>query len=252
MRLIVSGGGAKMLPTLGFLAARPLLYARATSFAGVSGGALICAFLAKGKTPADVVRLYRKIDFKRAVRIDPMAFMTTSSFLSPDYMRDFLSEQFAGDHLQDFPQLDIYALDVKDACLVNLRERHPQCAVATALMASCAFPFVFPPVTIEGVLYTDAALAENCPSKMYLHERHVIVVNQTASRRPAGEISPFIASFAPAILRMAETAIVARASWVYYICRDDDSMSGVLQLAVTPAEIDRALAKGSDAFLRIL
>lgn len=94
----------------------------------------------------NVLDLY---EFRSAAAVNPKGTSFPARALS-----QLIRANFSDLHLGDFPELNLVASDARDFTPVIFNAKNP-CSLADAILASCAYPGIFPPVEINGIEYVD-------------------------------------------------------------------------------------------------
>lgn len=119
---------------------------------GTSTGALISGALRLqrdlpfSEAIQNVLDLY---EFRSAAAVNPKGTAFPARALS-----QLIRANFSDLHLSDFPELNLVASDARDFTPVIFNAKNP-CSLADAILASCAYPGIFPPVEINGIEYVD-------------------------------------------------------------------------------------------------
>jgi NTE family protein len=166
---------------------------------GCSGGALICAAIGAGYSPAEVrayglekmkKELFTKIDRRSLLGIFNSRlgnFDKTSGILKPERWRHALGEYFGDKRLEQLrPRTLLQTTDVETGEGVVLTRG----LVADAVYASCAFFPAFPPAKIDGRYLGDGIYSAPVPV-MEAIKRNIDVIiamdfKEKASREPKG------------------------------------------------------------------
>ena len=188
--LVLSGGGARGLAHVGVLQALEELRIPVDAIAGTSMGAVVGGLYASGKSPAEIDKLMRGIDWSAAFRDRPAR--NTLNFRRKQDDREFLvrfplgiqSGNFRvprgliqGQRLtqtlrletlpvatvDDFDELPTpfraVAADLESGSRVVLERGD----LTSAMRASMSAPGVFAPVEVDGRLLVDGGIVENLP-----------------------------------------------------------------------------------------
>jgi NTE family protein len=139
---------------------------------GCSGGALVCATIGMGYSPAEArtlglerlqKRLFTRLDYRSllgALNSRLGTFGKTSGFLKPDRWRQGLRDFFGDLRVEQLrPRTLIQTTDVDTGEGVVLTEG----PVADAIYASCAFFPAFPPARIDGRYLVDGIYSSPVP-----------------------------------------------------------------------------------------
>jgi len=182
--------------------------------AGTSMGGLIAASYAAGMSTSELEAAALKMSNLRelATLVDlrpPRRGLLAGKHVRK-YLTNFIDEDLTFDELM-FP-LAMQAVDLKSGTEYNIQDGN----VLDAVMATSAFPGVFPPVELHGRQLVDGGVLNNLPAELprLLGADVVIAVNVTAAL-DAGELDTqtggptFSRGFAKDLMRVA--LIVSRA-----------------------------------------
>jgi NTE family protein len=154
--LVLSGGGFRAAAQIGVLQAMFEAGIKADVVSGVSAGALVGACYAAGLEPAMMLELFNKpklfslahYSYKKPGLLDSEKFITYIEQYIPQKTYEELNIQ-----------LYISATDMLKGKLVTFSSG----SINKAVIASCAFPFVFSPVLWNDTYYSDGGIINNFP-----------------------------------------------------------------------------------------
>ena len=166
--LTLSSGGVKAMAHIGFL--KVLLENRITPniLSGTSGGALVAAFYAAGKTPEDIISFFRKtplfkfslISWKKAGIIDSAKYQ--SIFANALGVTTFEALKYP---------LTIAATNLTDGSLRYFNKGD----MIKPLIASSALPPYFSPIRIQDDLFVDGGILNNFPIEPIMNECDLLI-----------------------------------------------------------------------------
>lgn len=154
--LVLSGGGFRGAAHIGVLKAMEENGLRADIVSGVSAGALVAACYAAGLSCDDMLNLFNRprlfslahYSYKKPGLLDSEKFLV--------YINEFIKQE-TYDQLE-IP-LHISATDMLKGKLVTFSSG----SLNKAVLASCAFPFIFSPVWHNDTYYSDGGIINNFP-----------------------------------------------------------------------------------------
>jgi predicted acylesterase/phospholipase RssA len=168
--LVVSGGGLKGVAALGAVHAlrRRGVLAGVKTMVGTSAGALVCAALACGRDPVDIVKLLGPHAFRPDINLSGLggAYGLDSGQGLTEFADAILGGRYTfGGILRDRGiRLVVCVTSVAERCPVYLTpETHPDMDVAMALRMSCSIPLYFAAVRLGEAMYVDGVLTDNFP-----------------------------------------------------------------------------------------
>jgi NTE family protein len=154
--LALSGGVAKSVAHIGVLRALVEQKIEIDYLAGTSGGAMVAAFFAAGKSVAELEALGSGMHWKDLAGIT----VPRLGFLSGEKVRRFIADEI-GD--VEFRDLRIPVAVVASDLTAGARRVFTSGKVALACQASSAVPEFYAPVEIDGHLFIDGGLSEYVP-----------------------------------------------------------------------------------------
>jgi NTE family protein len=154
--IALSGGGVKGFAHLGVLKALEEKGIEADVLAGISAGAIVGAFIAAGKKPAEVMDLINENDFFDFAKLG----IPDRGFFTLGNMTENLEKSLG---VKTFEELKI-PFYVGAANIEKARmEYFSSGDLIKIIQASASIPVLFSPVEINGDLYVDGGLFENLP-----------------------------------------------------------------------------------------
>ncbi len=212
--LALSGGGARGLAHIGVLKVFEEQGVPIHALAGTSMGGLIAASYAAGMSTSELEAAALKManlrELAALVDLRPPRRGLLAGKHVRKYLANFVDEDLTFDEL-NIP-LAMQAVDLRSGTEYTLQDGN----VLDAVMATSAFPGVFPPVKLHGCQLVDGGILNNLPAELprLLGADVVIAVNVTAAL-DAGELdaqtdgSIFSRGIAKDLMRVA--LIVSRA-----------------------------------------
>lgn len=153
---VFSGGGFRGVAHIGVIKAMEEVGIKFDAVSGVSAGALVASMYAAGKPWEKIYEMFSGINIfnvtKYAYR--KPGILDTEKFI--DYLNEYLPES-AFDDLK-IP-LYIGATDMLNGEFKIFNGGQ----LTRRILASCAFPFVFTPIEIDGSIYSDGGIINNFP-----------------------------------------------------------------------------------------
>jgi len=130
--------------------------------AGTSGGAVVAAAYALGKTVEEMQKLSESIPYSsfRDFRWRNFISLTNPSVYSGEGLNNYLQAIFGDAKLKDFKidcRITVVSIVGRKRILLN-RENYPELPVWKAVRMSSTIPFIFPYLELEGVPVTDGGL----------------------------------------------------------------------------------------------
>ncbi len=166
---IFSGGGTRLPCYVGILMALKDLGLSFHSLVGVSGGSIVAAMVAAGKSVEQMQDLALHTDFKQFRGFSLMNLIRTGGLSSGDTFENWMDEQLAGARFCDLLlDLHVLATDINGGGpVVFNKSRTPEMKVSQAVRYSMSIPLLFSFKTFEnhimadGVILAEDALHQN-------------------------------------------------------------------------------------------
>ncbi len=154
--IALSGGGIKSLCHAGVLKALEEQGLKPDIISGVSAGSVIGAFYSDGYTPDEIAVLFEDISFRHMTKIH----IPDGGFFQTDVFQDFLMRKLRAKTFEELAiPLRVVATDLDKGRSVTFSTGN----LVDPIVASCSFPVLFRPKTIDGVNYVDGGVLKNFP-----------------------------------------------------------------------------------------
>jgi len=235
--LALGGGGAKGFAHIGVLKVLIEAGIPIDLVTGTSAGGIVGAFWATGRTPDEMMTILRGWNLLSLLGRDP----TGRSLFGNDRYRRRLQQALGAVTLEQLPRkLAVVAVDLKTRQEVVLTQGD----LVTAVLATSAFPGIFPPIELSGQLLADGGILNNLPVDVArrLGADRVIAISlggRDVSQPPASaDLTPTGQSQPPLVHRLFRTA--ARQPAIQIINCALDIMGDQLQtyrLAKSPPDL---------------
>lgn len=159
--LALSGGGVKAAAHLGVARALAEAGVRPVGYAGTSMGAVVAAALAAGAEPDTLVERFAVVAVRGVARdpLAPVRGLFGRSLLRPEALRRAIEAFVGAGHFHQLvAPLTVTATDLDSGELLLYGAGGRDAPLIDALLASCALPLYFPPVTLDGHRAGDGGL----------------------------------------------------------------------------------------------
>ena len=169
--LALSGGGIKCAAQIGAIQLFKEIGIQPTIYSGSSAGAIVGALAAADYPVEDMLRFFKNMNI---FKVSNFAW-GKPGFINTDNFEASLKEFFPDDSFESLK----YPLYVSVTDITNgyskVIHNGPLIKI---LMASSAYPVVFSPIEIDGILYSDGAILNNFPVEPLLSKcQKVIGIN---------------------------------------------------------------------------
>jgi NTE family protein len=157
---VLAGGGTRLSAHIGALQALQDLNIRYQHIVGVSGGSIVAALSALGKTPAELRKLAREEDFSQFKGRSFLRLLREGGLSSGNDFERWIEKQTDAATFREVPgNLHIVATDVRaQAPVVFNRNTTPDLKVAHAVRFSMGIPLIFTFKAFEGKLLVDGSI----------------------------------------------------------------------------------------------
>lgn len=168
----LSGGFIKGFAHLGAIQA---LYEEGIApdiISGVSAGALAGVFLADGKRPEEILKLFEEKEFGDFTRF---TIRRRGGFMNLEQLHDFLYGNLSVRRIEDLSTpFVVTATNLDKGIAVHFRDGD----IAPRIAASCCIPGLFTPIEIDGERYIDGGVFMNLPVSVIRNKcSKVVAVN---------------------------------------------------------------------------
>lgn len=161
--LVLSGGGMRGIAHVGLLQALEEYNIRPTIIAGTSAGAIVGALYAAGCSTGEMLRFW---DQSNPFQFSYFA-LAKPGFIDSEKFHEIFSKFLSEETFEALPtRLLTTATDIANAKLKVFNSG----PLTPAILASAAFPGVFSPVSIDGIIYADGGIANNFPVELIRDE----------------------------------------------------------------------------------
>ncbi len=156
--LVLSGGGVKGAAHIGVLQALDEQHIKPNCISGTSAGALAGAFYACGYSASDILKFINEQNF---FKLNALTWQHPGMIDIEKFFEAFIP-YFEGKTFESLNiELQVATTDIISGKLKIFNSG----SLLKPLFASCAFPFIFAPVIIDDILYSDGGIINNFPTK---------------------------------------------------------------------------------------
>ncbi|WP_082971781.1 patatin-like phospholipase family protein [Rheinheimera sp. SA_1] len=157
---IFSGGGTRLPCYVGILMALEDLELSYAHVVGVSGGSIVAAMLAAGKSIEEMQKLALHTDFKQFKGFSLLNLIRTGGLSSGDTFENWMDKELDGVLFRDLKlDLHVLATDINGGGPVIFnKERTPDMKVSQAVRFSMSIPLLFSFKTFENHVMADGVI----------------------------------------------------------------------------------------------
>lgn len=154
--LVLSGGGTRGFAHLGVIAALYERGIRPDVISGTSVGAIVGAFIAGGKSPEEILKIFHKGWFFKYTNLH----IPLDGMLKLNGLKEVIQNEISYKNIEDLPVPFFVSVSNLNSGKVEYKNKGP---LDKTILASSSIPVLFSPVEIDGQKYVDGGLLDNIP-----------------------------------------------------------------------------------------
>lgn len=243
---ILAGGGTRLPAHVGVMTALRDMDYRYKHIVGVSGGSVVAALAAFGKSPEDMRQLFREVDFSQFRGYSLLNLLLRGGLSNGKRFERWLEGEIDGACFKDAPvDLNVVATDVRSGQPVIFnRVNTPELSVARAVLFSISIPLLFPFHHYGRHVLTDGSiLAEDGLFRDWAGDRTPVFCfrlrdNRVAAEHPARKILP-VADYMFMLMRTFMSTLsreyMSETLWLNTVLIETEGMSP-LEFHMTPGQ----------------
>lgn len=171
--LVLSGGGTRGFAHLGVITGLLEKGIHPDVISGTSVGAIVGAFIAGGKSPEEILKIFNKGWFFKYTNLH----FPDDGLLKLGGLKGVIKKTMPYDTIEELPLPFYVAVANLNSGSAEYLNKGP---LGLTLLASASIPVLFSPVKIDGQLYVDGGLVDNIPVEPIKNDcEHIISVNIT-------------------------------------------------------------------------
>ncbi len=183
--LILSGGGTRGFAHLGVIEALNELGISPDVISGVSAGAIVGTFIAAGKSPQEVLNVFKKGWFFQYTKIH----LPVDGLLKLDGVKEIIAKEIEAENIEDL-NIPLHI------CVSNLNkgmaEYKNKGPLGNTVLASSSIPILFAPVTLGRYLYVDGGLMDNIPTSPIKDDCENLIISNISPINPKAKMKNLI------------------------------------------------------------
>ncbi|WP_346862891.1 patatin-like phospholipase family protein [uncultured Draconibacterium sp.] len=183
--LVLSGGGTRGFAHLGAIAALHEKGIQPDVISGVSAGAIVGAFIAAGKTPEEVLDIFKKGWFFQYTKIH----LPVDGLLKLDGVKEIVQKEIKIEKIEDLKIPFFICVSNLNKGTVEYRNSGP---LGDTVLASSSIPVLFAPVTLGRDLYVDGGLMDNIPVEPIKKDCDNLIVSNITPINPKAKMKNLI------------------------------------------------------------
>lgn len=251
---ILAGGGTRLPAHVGVLTALRDMNFGYQHIVGVSGGSVVAALAAFGKSPEHMRELFRVVNFSQFRGYSLINLLLRGGLSNGKRFERWLESEIGGVCFKDCPvELHVVATDVRSGLPVIFnRQNSPDLTVARAVLFSISIPLLFPFHHYGRHVLTDGSiLAEDGLFRDWAGDRTPVFCfrlrdNRVGSEHPARKILP-VADYLFMLMRTFMSTMsreyMNEALWLNTVLIQTEGMSP-LEFNMTPAQKNSLFESG--------
>jgi len=251
---ILAGGGTRLPAHVGVLTALRDMNFGYQHIVGVSGGSVVAALAAFGKSPEHMRELFRVVNFSQFRGYSLINLLLRGGLSNGKRFERWLESEIGGVCFKDCPvELHVVATDVRSGLPVIFnRKNSPDLTVARAVLFSISIPLLFPFHHYGRHVLTDGSiLAEDGLFRDWAGDRTPVFCfrlrdNRVGSEHPARKILP-VADYLFMLMRTFMSTMsreyMNEALWLNTVLIQTEGMSP-LEFNMTPAQKNSLFESG--------
>lgn len=179
--LVLSGGGTRGFAHLGVIAALQEMGIDIDIISGVSAGAIVGAFIAAGKSPEDVLKIFKKGWFFQYTKIH----LPVDGLLKLDGVKEVIEKELPVKKIEDLKIPFHICVSNLNKGTVEYRNKGP---LGDTVLASSSIPVLFAPVSLGRYLYVDGGLMDNIPTEPIAKDCENLIVSNISPINPKAKL----------------------------------------------------------------
>lgn len=183
--LVLSGGGTRGFAHLGVIAALNDKGIKPDIISGVSAGSIAGAFIASGKSPKEIMKIFTKGWFFQYTKIQ----IPVDGLFKLGGLKEILEKNIPVKNIEELPLPFYVCISNLNKGIVEYRNTGP---IGQIVLASASIPILFAPVKLDGNLYVDGGLMDNIPIDPLVGECEKIIVSNISPINPREKIKNLV------------------------------------------------------------
>ncbi len=183
--LVLSGGGTRGFAHLGVIAALHELGIYPDVISGVSAGAIVGAFISAGKTPEQVLKIFKGGWFFQYTKIH----LPVDGLLKLDGVKEIIEKEIKEEQIEELQTPFYVCVSNLNKGTVEYRNTGP---LGETVLASSSIPVLFAPVTLGRDSYVDGGLMDNIPVEPIKKECEQIIVSNISPINPKAKMKNLV------------------------------------------------------------
>ncbi len=183
--LVLSGGGTRGFAHLGVIAALFEKGIKPDIISGVSTGAIVGAFIAGGKTPEEILEIFKKGWFFKYTKLH----IPIDGLLKLDGLKEVIRKEISVKNIEDLKVPFFIGISNLNKGIIQYKNRG---SLAEIVLASSSIPILFSPVIIGRDSFVDGGLMDNIPIHPIKNDCEQIIVSNISPVNPKAKVKNLV------------------------------------------------------------
>ena len=183
--LVLSGGGTRGFAHLGVIAALFEKGIKPDIISGVSTGAIVGAFIAGGKTPEEILEIFKKGWFFKYTKLH----IPIDGLLKLDGLKEVIRKEIPVKNIEDLKIPFFIGISNLNKGIIQYKNRG---SLAEIVLASSSIPILFSPVIIGRDSFVDGGLMDNIPIHPIKNDCEQIIVSNISPVNPKAKVKNLV------------------------------------------------------------
>ncbi len=183
--LVLSGGGTRGFAHLGMIAALYEKGIKPDVISGVSAGAIVGAFIAAGKSPEEILKIFTKGWFFQYTKVH----LPVDGLLKLDGLKEIVQKEIAVENIEDLEIPFFIGVSNLNKGTAEYKNTGP---LAKTVLASSSVPVLFAPVKLDRDIYADGGLMDNIPIEPIKNDCDQLIVSNITPINPKAKMKNLI------------------------------------------------------------
>jgi NTE family protein len=183
--LVLSGGGTRGFAHLGVIAALFEKGIKPDVISGTSAGAIVGAFIAAGKSPIEILEIFKKGWFFKYTKLH----IPVDGLLKLDGLKEIIQKEILVANIEELEIPFFVAIsNLNKGCI----EYKNSGSIGKNVLASSSIPILFSPIIIDENSYVDGGLMDNIPIAPIKNDCNKIFVSNISPINPRAKMKNLI------------------------------------------------------------
>ncbi|NQU54478.1 MAG: patatin-like phospholipase family protein [Bacteroidetes bacterium] len=183
--LVLSGGGTRGFAHLGVIAALHENGIKPDVISGVSAGAIVGAFIAGGKSPEEILQIFKKSWFFKYTKLH----LPIDGLLKLDGLQEDIDKAIVAKNIEELEIPFFVGISNLNKGIIEYKNSGP---LGLTVLASSSIPILFSPVTINRYSYVDGGLMDNIPINPIKNDCEQIIVSNISPINPKAKMKNLV------------------------------------------------------------